>query len=136
MPHAQLTTLTPGPGNHRRPSPPTLRLPLDDLLAVTRAFLEPAVSRFGLDRWLRCYHALASFKVLLPPQEKSSVKSFKAYEPGFLRVDVKYWPAIGGKPRRYLFVVIAGIRGSGRKQGSFRYRRPISLRNTHPMIRF
>jgi hypothetical protein len=34
------------------------------------------------------------------------VKAFKAYEPGFVHIDVKYLPAIDGEPRRYLFVAI------------------------------
>ena len=34
------------------------------------------------------------------------MKSFKAYEPGFVHIDVKYLPAIDGEPRRYLFVAI------------------------------
>ncbi len=38
--------------------------------------------------------------------EKTKYKPFKAYEPGFLHVDVKYLPAIEGEPRRYLFVAI------------------------------
>jgi hypothetical protein len=51
------TAPTPGPGGHRavylRQAPP----PLDDLLAVTREFLNPAVSRPGLDRCLRHHGA-------------------------------------------------------------------------------
>jgi hypothetical protein len=34
------------------------------------------------------------------------IKPFKAYEPGFLHINVKYLPAIGGEPSRYLFVAI------------------------------
>ncbi len=70
-----------------------LLLPLDDLLAVTREFLNDKVSRSGLDRCLR-RHGVASLKALLPPPEKAPVKSFKPYEPGFIHVDVKYLPAI------------------------------------------
>jgi transposase InsO family protein len=78
---------------------------LDDLLAVTREFLNSAVSRSGLDRCLR-RHGVASLEALLPPAEKAPVKPFKAYEPGFVQVDVKYLPAIASEPRRYLFVAI------------------------------
>jgi transposase InsO family protein len=72
---------------------------------VTREFLNPAVSRSGLDRCLR-RHGVASLKALFPSPEKAKVKPFKTYEPGFLHVDVKYLPAIDGGPRRYLFVAI------------------------------
>jgi hypothetical protein len=42
-----------------------LLLPLDDLLAVTREFLNPDVSRSGLDRCLR-RHGVSNLKALLP----------------------------------------------------------------------
>ncbi|CAL1242106.1 protein of unknown function (plasmid) [Candidatus Methylocalor cossyra] len=88
---------------------------LDDLLAVTREFLNPAVSRSGLDRCLR-RHGVASLKALLPPPAKAPVKPFKAYEPGFLHLDVKSLPAIPGEPRRYRFVAIARKPGAGAVQ--------------------
>ena len=46
----------------------TLLLPLDDLLAVTREFLSPDVSRSGLDRCLRRHGVgnLGALKPLLP----------------------------------------------------------------------
>ena len=65
----------------------TLLLPLDDLLTVTRAFLNPAVSRSGLDRCLR-RHGVANLKVLLEQQNdepQKPPKTFKDYEPGFER---------------------------------------------------
>lgn len=82
-----------------------LLLPLDDLLVVTREFLNPDVSRSGLDRCLR-RHGVANLKALQPTPEVKSLKTFKAYEPGFVHIDVKYLPAIDGEPRRYLFVAI------------------------------
>jgi transposase InsO family protein len=82
-----------------------LLLPLDDLLVVTREFLNPDVSRSGLDRCLR-RHGVANLKALQPTPGVTPHKSFKAYEPGFLHIDVKYLPAIDGEPRRYLFVAI------------------------------
>jgi transposase InsO family protein len=82
-----------------------LHLPLDDLLVVTREFIHPAVSRSGLDRCLR-RHGVSNLKALEPKTPKPSVKAFKAYEPGFVHIDVKYLPAIDGEPRRYLFVAI------------------------------
>lgn len=60
-----------------------LLLPLDDLLAATGEFLNPTVSRSGLDRCLR-RHGVASLKALFPPPGKAPVKPFKAYEPGFV----------------------------------------------------
>ena len=104
-PHILHTTLTPAQEAIVVYLRHALLLPLDDLLAVTREFLNPAVSRSGLDRCLR-RHGVASLKALLPPPAKAPVKPFKAYEPGFLHLDVKYLPAIQGEPRRYLFVAI------------------------------
>jgi transposase InsO family protein len=80
---------------------------LDDLLAVTREILNPAVSRSGLDRCLR-RHGVSNLnlKALQPKATRPTVKAFKAYEPGFVHIDVKYLPAIDGEPRRYLFVAI------------------------------
>ena len=71
-----------------------LLLPLDDLLAVTREFLNPDVSRSGLDRCLR-RHGVSNLKELLPrtPVEpRKTFKTFKTYAPGFLHVDLKYLP--------------------------------------------
>ena len=59
-----------------------LLLPLDDLLAVTREFLNPDVSRSGLDRCLR-RHGVSNLKALLPKTPAEPRKTFKAYEPGF-----------------------------------------------------
>ena len=46
----------------------TLLLPLDDLLAVTREFLNPDVSRSGLDRCLR-RHGVSNLQALIPQPE-------------------------------------------------------------------
>lgn len=81
-------------------------LPLDDLLAVTREFICPAVSRSGLDRCLR-RHCVGNVNALKPVKPKEPHKAFKAYEPGYLHVDVKYLPQIADETkRRYLFVAI------------------------------
>jgi len=66
------------------------RCPLDDLLAVTREFIHPEVSRSGLDRCLRRY-GVSNLKTLMPQEDgaKMPVKPFKAYDPGFVHVDVK-----------------------------------------------
>ena len=46
----------------------TFPLPLDDLLAVTREFIYPEVSRSGLDRCLR-RHGVSNLKTLMPQEE-------------------------------------------------------------------
>ena len=65
-----------------------LLLPLDDLLAVAREFLNPAVSRSGPDRCLR-RHGVSNLNALRPKVPAEPHKTFKTYEPGFLHVDVK-----------------------------------------------
>jgi transposase InsO family protein len=83
----------------------TLWLPLDDLVAVVREFVHPAVSRSGLDRCLR-RHGVSDLKALMPAPEKAPAKTFKDYEPGYFHADIKHLPAIGGEPAQYLFVAI------------------------------
>ena len=71
----------------------TLLLPLDDLVAVTREFINPDVSRSGMDRCLR-RHGVSVLKDLVPVivGEEAVKKTFKDYRPGFLHVDIKYLP--------------------------------------------
>ena len=84
----------------------TLQLPLDDLLVVVREFIHPKVSRSGLSRCLQ-RHGVGRLKELQPAAGKPAHKPFKAYEPGFLHVDVKYLPQMPDEEhRRYLFVAI------------------------------
>jgi hypothetical protein len=86
----------------------TTLLPLDDLLAVVREFINEDVSRSGLDRCLR-RHGVARLADLLPKEDapKAEVKGFKAYLPGFVHVDVKYLPQMADEDgRTYLFVGI------------------------------
>lgn len=81
-----------------------LRLSLDDLLAVVREFIEPAMSRSALDRLLR---RRGINRLPEPEVEKTQVKSFKAYEPGYIHMDVKYLPQMEDETaRRYVFVAI------------------------------
>ena len=83
-----------------------LMLPLDDLLAVTREFLCPAVSRSGLSRCLR-RHGVGSLDAMRPPVIRAPHKPFKSYQPGYLHMDVKYLPQMADETkRRYLFVAI------------------------------
>lgn len=72
-----------------------LLLPLDDLLAVTREFLNPDVSRSGLDRCLR-RHGVSNLNALRSKMPAEPHKAYKTYEPGFLHVGVKYLPQMAG----------------------------------------
>ncbi len=107
-PHRLNTTLSPAQKIvvvHLRQ---TLLLSSDDLLAVTRGFINANVSHSGLDRCLR-RHGVFNLKALMPKAEDSSkpLKKFKNYEPGFVHVDVKYLPQMPDEThRRYLFVAI------------------------------
>ena len=87
-----------------------LLLPLDDLLAVMREFVNPQVSRSGLDRCLRRY-GVSNLRELQAQahgaDQDKPVKTFKDYEPGFVHVDIKYLPQMPDEQqRRYLFVAI------------------------------
>jgi len=107
-PHTLSTTLTPAQEVLVVELRRTLLLPLDDLLAVTREFINPSVSRSGLDRCLR-RHGVSDLKALQPEVEGQAkpAKTFKDYEPGFVHVDIKYLPQMPDEAqRRYLFVAI------------------------------
>lgn len=82
-----------------------LRLSLDDLLAVIREFIEPAMSRSALDRMLRRHGV--SRRPPVPSESPAPSKAFKAYEPGYVHIDVKYLPQMRDEDRRrYAFVAI------------------------------
>ncbi len=66
-----------------------LRLSLDDLLAVVHEFIEPGMSRSALDRLLR---RRGHSRLPAPEVPARSPKPFKAYEPGYVHLDVKYLP--------------------------------------------
>lgn len=81
-----------------------LLLPLDDLLAVIKEFIEPDMSRSALDRLLR---RRGHSRLPVPEKAPSASKPFKSYVPGFLHVDVKYLPQMADETsRRYVFVAI------------------------------
>ena len=86
-----------------------LMLPLDDLLVVTREFINALASRSGIDRCLR-RHGVANLRQLQSDELEGAppvVKTFKSYEPGFVHVDIKYLPQMPDEAsRRYLFVAI------------------------------
>jgi transposase InsO family protein len=107
-PHRLCTTLTPAQEYLAVELRKTLLLPLDDLLVVVREFINPKVSRSGLDRCLR-RHGVSDLKALQPQEEgkETAKKTFKDYEPGFLHIDIKYLPKMPDEAeRRYLFVAI------------------------------
>src|SRR6056297_2402482 len=105
-PHRLQTTLTPAQEAVAVSLRQTLLLPLDDLLAVVREFLNPNVSRSGLDRCLR-RHGVSNLRELKGKAPKPKHNTFKAYEPGYIHIDVKYLPQMQDETkRRYLFVAI------------------------------
>jgi transposase InsO family protein len=107
-PHKLSTTLSPAQELLAVELRRTLLLPLDDLLAVIREFINADVSRSGLDRCLR-RHGVSDLKALQPQIEGEAqpLKTFKDYAPGFLHIDIKYMPQMPDEThRRYLFVAI------------------------------
>ena len=104
--HRLQTTLTPAQEAVAVALRKSLLLPLDDLLSVVREFLNPDVSRSGLDRCLR-RHGAGNLRDLKPATPRPAHKPFKAYAPGYLHIDVKYLPQMADEDRRrYLFVAI------------------------------
>lgn len=112
--HKLCTTLSPAQEAIAVELRSTLLLPLDDLVAIVREFINPNVSRSGLDRCLR-RHGMANLrelqaKALADADGQASpikAKTFKDYEPGFLHMDIKYLPQMPDESqRRYLFVAI------------------------------
>ncbi len=59
-----------------------LLVSIDDLLAVVREFLNPEVSRSGLDRCLR-RHGVGNLRDLQAASPRPKHKAFKACEPGY-----------------------------------------------------
>lgn len=111
-PHKLQTTLSPGEEAVAVELRRLLLLPLDDLLVVVREFINPAVSRSGLDRCLS-RHGVSNLRALQAQarvdagETAARVKTFKDYEPGFLHMDIKYLPQMPDESeRRYLFVAI------------------------------
>jgi len=105
-PHRLQTTLTPAQEAVAVALRKTLLVSLDDLLAVVREFLNPNASRSGLDRCLR-RHGVGNLRDLKSKVAKPKHSAFKAYEPGYIHIDVKYLPQMADESRRrYLFVAI------------------------------
>lgn len=111
-PHKLSTTLSPAQEAIAVELRCMLLLPLDDLVALVREFINPDVSRAGLHRCLRRHGAanlreLAAKALADAGEVKPPLKTFKDYEPGFLHMDIKYLPQMPDESdRRYLFVAI------------------------------
>ena len=104
--HRLQTTLTPAQEAVAVSLRKTLLVSLDDLLAVVREFLNPDASRSGLDRCLR-RHGVGNLRDLKVKDARPKHSGFKAYEPGYIHIDVKYLPQMEDQTsRRYLFVAI------------------------------
>ena len=103
-----------------KPRRKSLLVSTDDLHAVVRGFLNPEVSRSGLDRCLR-RHRVGNLRDLQAQSLRPKHKAFKACEPGYLHADVKYLPRMADgeadrktvrgtvflpNARRYLFAAI------------------------------
>ncbi len=103
-PHRLQTTLAPAQEAVVLAIRETLWLSLDDLLAVAKEFIHPGLTHSALHRCLK-RHGVST-----RPETgtaKRATKPFKAYQPGYLHVDVKYLPQMGDETaRRYLFVAI------------------------------
>ena len=107
-PHRLHTTLTPAQEWVVIALRKTLLLPLDDLLAVTHEFINPNVSRSGLDRCPR-RQGVSHLHALMPQPDDGTepTKTFKDDDPGFVHVDVKYLPRMPDEDaHRYPFVGI------------------------------
>ncbi len=108
-PHTLQTKLSPAQEQIVTELRRLLLLSLDDLVAITRAFIHPSASRSGIDRCLR-RHGLSNLRALTQEQTGEQAppkKTFKNYAPGFIHIDIKYLPLMPDeRTRRYLFVAI------------------------------
>ena len=98
-PHRLQTTLTPAQEAVSVVLRKTLLVSIDDLLAVVCEFLNPEVSRSGLDRCLR-RHGVGNLRDLQAKDPRPKHKAFKAYEPGYLHVDVNYLPQMAWESQK------------------------------------
>ena len=75
-------------------------MPLDELVDTIRSVI-PQATRSTV------WRVLKSFGInTVPKEKKEAAKKFKAYTPGFVHMDVTYFPGIEEKQRLYLFVAI------------------------------
>ena len=84
----------------------TLLWPLDDPMAVVREFLNPTMSRSGLDPCLR-RHGAGRLRDRKDKDDKSKHSDLKAPALGYMNIDLKYLPRMANETSRgYLFVAI------------------------------
>lgn len=102
-PHRLQTTLTPAQEALVVVLRKTLLLPLDDLLALVREFINPAVSRSGLDRCLR-RHGVSRLRPLLEFQSASETVLGKQREPGELHVHLASLQAMSNAQREQVLL--------------------------------
>ena len=88
-PHRLQTILTPPQEAVEIVLRKTLLVVIDDLLAVVGEFLNPDVSGSGLDRCLR-RNGVGHIRDFQAKDPRPKHRALKAYEPGYLHVDVKY----------------------------------------------
>jgi len=73
------------------------------------SYMTRATGRSSSLAWDRCLrrHGVSNLRDLREKTPKPTHKPFKAYEPGFMHIDVKYLPQMADENRhRYLFVAI------------------------------
>jgi hypothetical protein len=87
-PHSLQTTLSPAQQAIAVILRRTFLLPLDYLLALVHGFLNPHVSRSALVRCMH-RHGVGNLSQLKLKEDKPTHTSFKAYEPGYLYIDIK-----------------------------------------------
>ena len=76
---------------------------------ISRATVRKWKKRDSVEDHPHRRHGLSNLNTLIPVAEEQITpkKSFKAYEPGFVHVDVKYLPQMpDGTSRKYLFAAI------------------------------
>ena len=104
--HRRQTTLTPAQEVVAVALRKTLLWSLDGLLAVGWQFLNPTMSRSGLDRCL-CRHGVGHLRDRKAKDDTPKHIGLKAFEPGHIHIDVKYPPHMANETSRgYLFVTI------------------------------
>jgi hypothetical protein len=91
-----------------------LRRSLDDLLAVVHEFIELAMSRSGLDRLLR---RRGVNRLPWPKAAPAQIQTFKAYEPGYVHMGVKYLPQMPSCPLTLPFMGGLGLTALPRSLG-------------------
>jgi len=85
----------------------TAKIGIDELSDILKPFI-PHINRYNVYRCLK-RHGLSQLKVLIEEEREiqKTYKPFKAYEPGYVHVDVKKIPKLKGETEKnYLFVSI------------------------------